>query len=258
MGEKTMTGSTHLRILFVGILLALVSQAASAYTLVFKDGSTLIVEEEYRIEGDRLYALLLSGTETFFALDDVDLERTAKANEVELGSAIVLDQQGTRDERRDRAEPQNLGDLLQRRNGDAGIFSKPSESASVRKTPTGNLDFFSLPRQPFRDEETADDISRKLRSVGVAAAVLQGSEEDRILLEIVANTRGEVFNAMTGTAKAYLELTQTMPDLGAMELALATDNRSRAGMFVLGIEDATALAEGAVEPAAFFVENVIF
>ena len=237
------------------------SQAALAYTLVFKDGSTLVVDGKYRIEGERLIVTLQSGTETFFGVADVDLEKTESMNQLDLGSAFVLDAQGTRQfQKSEQQRPQTLADLLRAR-GDSnhqGIFSKPRQVASVRRTPAGNLDLFTLSSEAFATPEGSEELTSLLRRHGVEASVRQGSTDDRILLQIATNTRMEVFSALTGSASALVEIINQMPQIQFMELAMATDTRSRAAMFLIGYEDAVALAEGKIEPERFFLDNVLF
>ena len=236
------------------------SPVALAYTLVFKDGSTLVVDSKYRIEGERLIATLQSGTETFFDADDVDLEKTESMNQLDLGSAFVLDAQGTRQfQKSERQSPQTLADLLRARGAnDQGIFSRPREVARARRTPAGNLDLFTFSSEAFASPEVSEEVSRLLRRHGVAASFRQGSAADRLLLQIATNNRGEVFAALTGSASALVEIVDQIPEIQFMELAMSTDNRSRAAMFLIGYEDAVALADGKIEPERFFLDNVLF
>ena len=46
--------------------------------------------------------------------------------------------------------------------------------------------------------------------------------------------------------------------IGLDHIAMATDSRSRAGMFLIGPEEALALANGTIDPERFFLENVLF
>ncbi len=240
-------------------LMLAVPAATCAYTLVFKDGSTLVVEDKYHIEGDRLLATLLSGTVSFFNLGDVDLDKTDEMNTGNLGNAMVLDGQNARPlDLSDTSSPRTLADLVRERGANQGIFSKPTSRARIRRTPTGNLDLFNLPSESYATEEVNEQVLRLLRRHGVAGAVRRGSEEGRLLVLVTTNTRGEVFAALTGSADAMVELLDQLPHLQFLELAMSTNNRSRAAMFLLGYEDAVALADGKVEPGAFFADNVLF
>ena len=112
--------------------------------------------------------------------------------------------------------------------------------------------------ESYATEEVNEQVLRLLRRHGVAGAVRRGSEEGRLLVLVTTNTRGEVFAALTGSADAMVELLDQLPHLQFLELAMSTNNRSRAAMFLLGYEDAVALADGKVEPGAFFADNVLF
>ena len=60
-----------------------------AYTIFLKDGSTIIAKEVHRVEGDRVIITLPNGTETFIALEEVDLERTKAFNANNIDGASV-------------------------------------------------------------------------------------------------------------------------------------------------------------------------
>ena len=66
--------------------------------IYFKDGSKEIIADRYRIDGNRVIAVLTSGQETAIPLDAVDLEKTEEMGKVAKGSAMVIDR-GERDAR---------------------------------------------------------------------------------------------------------------------------------------------------------------
>src|SRR5947199_1264929 len=69
-------------ILFLAALLASATLllAASAYTIFLKDGSSLVARQKYTVQNGRAIIILLNGTETFVALDKIDIPRTDAAN----------------------------------------------------------------------------------------------------------------------------------------------------------------------------------
>jgi hypothetical protein len=67
-----------------------------------------------------------------------------------------------------------------------------------------------------------------------------------------------VFEALQSSARMLLELRSSWPEVRALELAMATGSRSRAGQFVLTPEQAEQLTGGTTTPEEFFVANVLF
>ena len=86
-------------------LFLLVATASQAVIIYFKDGSKEVIADSYRIDGQRLIAVLQSGQETAIRLDAVDLEKTEAMAKVAKGSAVVIDHDDRRAGRRDRAGP---------------------------------------------------------------------------------------------------------------------------------------------------------
>ena len=54
--------------------------ATAAYTIVLKDGSTLVAKEKYTVQNGRAIITLLNGTQTFVPADRIDVKRTEQAN----------------------------------------------------------------------------------------------------------------------------------------------------------------------------------
>jgi len=82
-------------VLFILLVLSVLGgaaslRAASSYTVVLKDGSTIIAKEKYRIEGSRAIITLLNGTQTFVRADQIDIAKTDAANRGSYGSAVVI------------------------------------------------------------------------------------------------------------------------------------------------------------------------
>ncbi len=247
---------------FCGVLLLLGSFSASAYTIVFKDGSTIVTREKYRVEDGQAYVTLLSGTDTYYRLEDIDVQKTEETNLIEIGAAIVLEGGDSRPFEALQSSTATLRDLLIERAKNGAPKRQPKTTktdASLRFSPAGNLDLSSLPRLPFEPEADARAIVSLLRQQGLATSrVLQGSQSDRILVEFSVQNRGEVFETLRMCAGAFVEAVESFPELEAMELVLHSAQRSRAGQFVVSPQDAIGLAEGSIEAPAYFFSNVLF
>jgi hypothetical protein len=189
----------------------------------------------------------------------VDLERTEAMSKIAKGSAVVVET--TRDGQpvaptRDRT----LADLMR----DDPVERRPAaETAnaprSLRRTPAGNVDLLVAPRQPVTPADRGERILAILRQQGLDDAdVYQGTARGRVLVDVVTAGRADVFGALERCAAGLLAIQDEFPDVQALEIAMATAARSRAGQFVLTAEEAQRLVGGAVTPAEHFVAHVLF
>jgi hypothetical protein len=243
----------------VALGLWLGATAASAVVIVFKDGSKEIIADSYRVEGDHLIAILPSGLETAIPLEAVDLEKTEAMAKVAKGSVIVLE---TEDNKRGDAAPERdrtLRDLMKDRESLPEPASGAAAPGSPHRTPAGNVDFFTVPRRPVAPAARGEAIATLLQGKGMRdARAYQGTTADRVLIDVVTASRGSVFSALEACAAVLIELRASNPDVAALELAMATSSRSRAGQFVLTPEQAQSLQSGATTPGGHFLANVLF
>jgi hypothetical protein len=251
--------SFHRRTAVLVLALLLLATASWGYILVFKDGEKLVIEGRYRVIGDKVAVTLQSGAETEFPLSDIDLEKTEEMNKSARGSAVVLD--GRQEEGYTGPPPEKtLADIMRERKAAPREPSRPEVETprTVRRTPAGNVDLFALARRPLAAEQM-QRIDAVLRRSGVRnAEAFQGTSSKRLLIDVMTAGRGEVFAALESCAAALVELRAEMPEIEALELAMATSSRSRAGQFVLDVEDAERLTSGSVTPAQHFVAEVLF
>jgi hypothetical protein len=240
-------------------LLLLAAGASQAAVIYFKDGSKEIIAESYRIEGNRMIAVLTSGQETAIPLEAVDLEKTEAMGKVVKGSAIVIDRvEGTENPTAQQAR--TVADLLRERSTlPTPVPVIESTSRTLRHTATGNVDYLGSPRRQLAPPARAEMITSLLRRHGLAdAKAFQGTQANYVLIDIVTDGRTEVFQALQSSAAMLLELRGQWPEVRGLELAMATNARSRAGQFVLTPEQAERLQAGAITPAQHFVANVLF
>jgi hypothetical protein len=247
------------RVVLALAALLLAATASQAVVIYFKDGSKEILADRYRVDGDRIIAVLQSGQETAIPLAAVDLEKTEAMSKVAKGSAVVIDRVQDGDVETLK-QARTVADLMRERS----TLPTPAPlaentSRTLRYTPAGNVDFLNSSRRQLTPAARATLVESLLDSHGLsAAAAYQGTQANRVLIDIVAATRGEVFEALQSSAAMLLELRQAWPEVRGLELAMATGTRSRAGQFVLTPEQAELLASGGTTPAEFFVANVLF
>lgn len=247
-------------------MLALVAGPALAYTIFLKDGTTLIAKEEYRVEGERAIITLPSGTETFLALSEIDIDKTREFNRNNIGNAMLIEDgqvKAVPTEVPDEG-PTTLGDLIS--SGQAVPRMRPEarrqervEQAGARTTPAGYVDFSTARRQAYDDLEFMSELRSYFTSQGLEAQVFRGSQTDRPMVQVVTGSESAVFKSLQVTSQAMAQMRDRhAARLAAIELLLQTPRGSSAGQFLLTPELAAQVNSNTVDVASFFVENVRF
>jgi len=243
-------------------LAALLFAAAASHAAViyFKDGSKEMVVDRYKVVGDKIMAILPSGLETTIPLGDVDLEKTESMGKVAKGSAVVIDRSVPGTDSTPAQRARTVRDLMRERSElPTPVPLVQTVSRTLRKTPSGNLDYLNAPHREIGSGSRASAVEALLRRYRLGDATpYQGTTSNRVLLDIVTSSKNEVFDALTACAAVLLDLRQSEPGVEALEIAMATSARSRAGLFLLTPEQAEALKSGAVTPAEHFHTHVLF
>ena len=116
------------------------------------------------------------------------------------------------------------------------------------------------PRTPYRDLDITVEISRFLRTLGLTEfKVFQGTEPQRIFLEMTTNSEATVFRSLEAAADTLVHLRNQFPDqVEELEVLFSTSNRDRAGQFLIDEELAAQLGDEGSETSAIFIANVQF
>lgn len=239
------------------LLAAAAATPALAYTVYLKDGSRLVASEPPVIEDGEAIITLQSGTRTSIAAAEIDLERTREANKDDYGTALVLEE-GSFTELNDENIGQRRGRLSDAAAGPS-IGSRPRARRRTSLSPGDALENWQ--RVPYRANlDLAFEILAVFRGQGIEQVGLyQGTQEDRLLIELAANSESAVFRGLKITAGALSRVRGLYPDdIAAVELVMATSQRERAGQFVITPEDAARLLADDTELSSFFVDNVRF
>ncbi len=254
-----------LRSLLLVLLGVLVTAPGFAYTIYLKDGSRLIAREAYEIRGDQALITLQNGARTSIAASEIDQERTRDANQGSYGSALVLDDgkltQMPADD--DPADEGTISDLVgERRSAIANRppARRPVAQAEAPTRPSGVVDFQTLPRRPFTNLDVAAEVQKIFKAQGVEQiSIFQGTQPDRLLIDLTTNSEASVFRALEVAARALLHARDVYPSSSTVfELMLRTADRDPAGQFVLTGTLAQILNEGALDTSTFFIEHVQF
>ncbi len=252
------------RVLALALVLVILASPANAFTIFLKDGSTLNIKE-YRIEGDNAIITLLNGTETFLALDQIDIEKTREYNADNLGSAVLLEGGEIKPLTTRQPTPiQTLGDLII--SGDAKIRDRPEarrQQAQQNNGPTttkaGYLDLSTVRRRPYGDLEFMSELRSYFTSQGLEAQVFQGSNDGGPLVEVVTSSESSVFKSLQVAAQAMEQLRDRHPGhLETIELLLRTTRGTPGGQFVITRSLAAEINSNATDMPAIFVQNVQF
>jgi hypothetical protein len=240
--------------------------AASGYLVYLKDGHTIAAKEKYKVDKDKAFITLLNGTQTFLPLAQIDVARTDQANRDGYGSAIVLGSPQEATPTAKTAKGRTLADLIKSREAAPRDLpaSRRDKNAPVpgrlMKTRAGFNDLATLPSKPYPHAEVATELQQSFHSQGLEEVeIYEGTQADRPLIEITANSEGSVFKALSTAANALLRVRDLYPNkVGALELLMTMPSRERAGQFVLTPDQASELAAKKTDLAAFFVRNVQF
>jgi hypothetical protein len=252
-------------------LLALVAAASlllasAAYTIVLKDGSTLVAKEKYTVQNGRAIITLLNGTQTFVRADQIDIKKTEQANKLGLGTGVLVPG-SPQDVGTVPAQPrkdETLADLIHKqgagpREVPGSKRQKDQTAGRLLKTKAGFNDLSAFPRKPYSHADVTAQLQQFFRAQGFdQVEIWEGTQSDRPLIEISTNSEGSVFKALSTAANGLLQTRSTFPNLSAFEVVLTTPARERAGQFELTPEMATELVSKKVDVTAFFVHNVQF
>ncbi len=251
------------RLTLTTAFLLLVSSALSAYTIYLKDGSQLIAKEKYKVADGRALITLSTGTRTSIDLEEIDVERTEANNEVDYGGVVVLPDttvQTIPTQQRPK-ERTTLSQVIQ--SGGSDRLERTSAAASsnsqnATEGPAGDL--ANARRSPYGAVDISNQLRQLLRSRGIDQVnIYQGTETQRILVDIVTNSEASVFRALEASAKALATLDEQRPgEIAAFELYMTTDRRVRAAQFLLTPERATELNSSQIDPQQFFLRYVEF
>lgn len=251
------------RFAFALLLLLVSSSPATAYTLFLKDGSQVLCQQKYTVQGDRVLVVLESGQTTAYRLGDVDIPRTDEFNRNNTGNAVVLDGREIRplEPAGPSAADRELSDLIRERRASGATVSSARDpvrrtQTELRRTAAGYIDLSSIQRRPLENRDVAEALDLALRKQDISAfEIFQGTTPDAVFLEVTADSKTAVFRALQGVARIHQSLGAGY-GLSSFELLLQTSNRGRAGQFILDSSDAALLASESAPVAEFFLENV--
>lgn len=253
----------------LALMLALASPAMG-YTIYLKDGSTIISATKYEIDGERALITLPGGTKTFLRLAEIDIPRTDRENLVDYGDAKVVGEDGSVTTMTNDVPPPpkkpTLQDLVAQQRAVAPPPPEPHRRAEVQntgplpRTLSGSVDFSKLPGSPFHDLELAGEVARFFAGRNIEGISLyQGTENDRLLIEVTTGSEASVLNALKTAANALVQIRDSRgAAISAFELNLVNQRRQRAGQFTLTPELATELTSGSIQLTDFFVKYVEF
>lgn len=258
------------------LLALLVASPLFAYTIYLKDGTKMVSQEKYTVRDGKAYFTLQNGTQTYLAFSEIDVERTDKANERDVGTALMVEGGEVREvaiedvQRERRRNQPTLRDLI--RSGVAGPSNLPDPvvpdasgnsadgTAELPRTVAGFVDLTALDRKAFGNPEVTTKIQelferRELEEV----EVFQGTSPRRPLVEVITGSEAGVFRAIVVASSALIQLQEQNPNqVEALELLLTTPTGSRAGQFTIGADEARALLTRQIDPQAFFLRYVQF
>ncbi len=231
------------------------AEAVTGYVIYTKDGSRIEAREKPTVVGKSLRFLSKLGASQLIALDEVDKERTEKANQEGLGGAYVLD---TPDQKTIQAPVDKTPSLSQyikahKKNEMAG------DGRAAEAAPDG------LGKSKAVPVETPVALDQKTNDVFMQAfdhASLRGARitpiPSGVRVQAVTETEQQIFWALGAVAKGLKESRAYGRPVEKVDLWMVTSSGDPAGHFMMSAEEADALLNNRVTPAKYFVANVIF
>jgi hypothetical protein len=262
------------RTLLAVLVLLLLAGPAAAYTIFLKDGSRLQAREKYKVQGANAHIILPNGNQTVLPLAQIDVPRTERGNASDYGDAMIVDAptaapQGSAPQEKPRLSDVAAGRRLAPpppRPTAAPVAAAPAavdpaaRAGGSNRTESGAFDFLRAQRTPLSRMDLGNQLGTLLRAKGVESPGLyEGTEPGRVLVEVVANSEGAVFQTLAATSLALLELDSQRPGaIPELELFMATDRRQRAGQFLLTPDRARELTTKRLDVSSFFLKYVEF
>ena len=248
------------------VVLALWAGPLAAYTIWLKDGTSIAARGPYEVKKGKAIITLINGEQSSIDASQIDAARTSAANQgkdyntTELGTTRVVPGQEVLP-----PPDKSLTDLIAkhrpstRQLPSAKRVTGPAPGQTVRSK-AGHLDLATLPRVPYARAEVIADLQTFFRSQGLAEVeIWNGSQPDRLLIEVTTGSEAAVFESLNAGANALLRVRERYPQaIVAVEMLMKTPAREKAGQFVLTPETAAALAAKKIDAPTFFVANVQF
>jgi hypothetical protein len=255
--------ANHRSALIIILLACCLAAPVSAYTIYLKDGSRILARQKYTVEGDRAIITLESGTETFLAFGEIDVQRTEEANLTDIGNALIFED-GKFVERTETetsaADRETVTDLIDRGAAAMRPAAPDLTAGAVARPPVSAMTEIELAqRQPLADSDLAAALAEAFSERGIeGAAIFQGTERSRPLVELIADSEASVFHGLEVAADVLLTVRLHHAGCNMMELLVRTADQQRAGEFALTLEMAESIRAQEVEMSAFFIRHVRF
>lgn len=250
----------------LAVLLSLCAGPLAAYTIWLKDGTSIAARGKYQVKNGKAIIVLVNGEQSSLDASQIDVARTEAANRgkdygtTDLGNTRVLP-----GEEPPPAPNKSLTDLVathrpSSRELPAAKRVTAAATSQAGRSKGGFPDLWTLQHVPYARTEVAVDLQQFFRSQGVEEVeIWNGTQPDRLLVEVTAGSEASVFQGLTASANALLRLRERFPQaVAALEVLMKTPAREKAGQFVLTPEIASDLVAKKVDVAAFFVANVQF
>lgn len=242
-------------VLLILLAAVLVVNAASGYIVFFKNGTYIRAREPLRIEGRSALITLPTGTIASYPVDQIDLVRTERYNQLGLGNAYVVLDEETLEPKPTMTPTPSLGGLATLNLDSNSVLGS---SAPPTPTPTPGI---RLQTRPYHDQrvdraftQILDD--RKLYTYRTSA----GTQPEYYFVQAVTENQHAVFHALRSVAEAYAIIHELHPDVSptAVELEMVSSTGKPAGTFRITPDMARSLATDEISVEQFYVGYVIF
>lgn len=244
-----------LTLVLILLAAAQVVDAAAGYIVFFKNGTHIRASEALRIDGRNALITLPTGTVASYPVDQIDLIRTERYNQLGLGNAYLVLDEETLEPKPTVTPTPSLGSLAALNLESSSVLGS---SAPPTPTPTPGI---RLQTRGYHDQrvdraftQVLDD--RKLYTYRTSA----GTQPEYYFVQAITEDQRAVFHAIRAVTEAFAIIHELHPDVSptAVELEMLSATGKPAGTFRITPEMARSLATDEISVEQFYVGYVIF
>jgi len=211
------------------LLLVTLSAAAGGYVVYLKNGKFIRAKEPLQIKGEQAIIILVTGTMASYPVEQVDLVKTERYNQLGLGDAVVIDALTIEAAMRPTSTPTpSLGGLASLDPGEQGLLTS---FAPPTPTPTPGIRLQTFPYHDTRVTQAFHQIfdDRNMYIYRTSA----GTRPEIFFVQAVTDQQREVFSALRAVAEAFTLIHELHADISpaAVELEMISTSGKPAGTF---------------------------
>lgn len=248
--------------LVVLLSLALAGPAA-AYIILLKDGSRIVAKDKPVAQGKNYVFQTPLGARQSVPIDEVDQEKTEKANADGFGNAYVLGETPDGKPAPVAGKKPSLSEYIKQNKksevkaGQGTPMEQSAAAAGASGKASSKAPKMGEETPPALDTQVSDTFARALDASGVRGARLVPIPGG-VRVQAITDGEQQVFAALGAVARGLKESRASGKSVEKVDLYLATSSGETGGRFLMSPVDAESILNGTISVPRYFVANVIF